>query len=152
MFSSYFNMTDSRYVIDKEFIKTGLGHTEDAYFAASGSEISLFWHAPYYFVNSQIIEASKEMGYVYSGRDINALDWITETEQSVASGIYLSSSELINKIVREKKPGSIIPVMAGAPDKERMDYLCAKIDVLIDELINLGYEIVPVSVLYEHAK
>ncbi|MBN1410065.1 MAG: polysaccharide deacetylase family protein [Spirochaetales bacterium] len=152
MFSSYFDMTDSRYLIDEDFIKNGLANSEDEYFAVTNKELSLFWHAPFYFVNSQIINASKEMGYVYVGKDVNTLDWVTESQQSLASGLYLSASEIINKIIREKKPGSIIPVMVGAPDKYRMDYLYNKIDVLIDELYNKGYDIVPVSVLYEHAK
>ena len=93
-------MTDSKYTLDKEFIKKGLGITEDEYYAATGRDISLYWHAPYYFVNSQIIEASKEMNYTYIGKDVDTMDWVSESAMSITRGIYLDSAELIEKIMK----------------------------------------------------
>ncbi|MBN2441605.1 MAG: polysaccharide deacetylase family protein [Spirochaetales bacterium] len=152
LFYSYFNMTNSKYNLDKEFIKKGLGITEDEYFAATGHDLDLYWHAPYYFVNSGIIEASKEMNYTYVGKDIDTMDWVSENESSITRGIYLTSSELIEKIMKDKKPGSIIPILVGLPQGKRKDYLFQKLDTLINALLNKGYTIVPVSTLIRHAK
>ena len=152
LFYTYFNMTDSKYNLDKEFIKKGLGINEDEYFSATGYDLSLYWHAPYYFVNSQIIEVSKEMNYMYIGKDVEAMDWVTENETNNTRGIYLSSAELIGKIMKDKKPGSIIPMVVGLPRGRRDDYLFNKLDILINAMLNSGYSIVPVSTLIKHAK
>lgn len=154
LFYTYFNMTDARFSVDKEFIKRGLARNEDDYFIATGKELSLLWHAPYYFVNTDIIEASEEMNYTYISRDVDSLDWATkETAQSGGgSGLYYSANRLVDRILAEKKPGSIIPVRIGRPDGERDDYLFHKIDLLLNGLISLGYKAVPVSTLMEHAK
>ncbi len=147
-----FNMTDSRFSIDKEFIMNGLARTEDEYFNATGKEVSLLWHAPYYFINSDMIEASQEMNYIYIGRDIDSLDWVTQDDLLVASGIYLPASDLVERIIEKKQPGSIISVQIGIPEERRDDYLFQKLDLLINGLIQRGYYIVPVSNLIENSK
>ena len=145
-------MTDSRFKLDKEFIKRGLDRNEDDYFKATGRELSLLWHAPYYFINSEIIEASKEMNYAYIGRDLDSLDWVTRDMSKTASDIYLPSSRLIERIMEQKKPGSIIPIMVGVPQSFRADYLFQRLDLLIDGLVKLGYSVVPATTLMENAK
>ncbi len=152
LFYAYFNMTDSRFLVDKDFIKSGLGRNEDAYFAATGKELSLFWHAPYYFVNSAIIEASREMNYTYIGRDVDSLDWVTREAAYTMPDIYLPAAQLIERIMKEKKPGSIIPVQVGMSEGGRDDYLFNNIDILIDNLVKVGYRIVTVSTLVENAR
>ena len=52
LFYAYFNMTDARFTVDSDFVKSGLARNEDDYYAATGRELSLLWHAPYYIVNS----------------------------------------------------------------------------------------------------
>ena len=151
LFYTYYNMTDARYKVDKNFIKQGLAHNEDDYYKATGKEISLFWHAPYYFVNTDIIEASKEMNYVYIGRDVDTLDWVAPGSIHSAK-LTLSAAEIVERIIQLKKPGSIIPIRIGKTEPERSDYLFHKLDVLINSLISLGYQVVPVSELMEHAK
>lgn len=154
MFYTYFNMTDSRFTVDKEFIKRGLARNEDDYFLATGKELSLLWHAPYYFVNSDIIEASREMNYTYISRDVDPLDWATKETvyNGSGGGLYYPSAVLVDRVLDKKKPGSIIPIRIGKSEGERDDYLFHKIDLLINGLISLGYKVVPVSVLMEHAK
>ncbi len=152
LFYIHFNMTDSRFHLDKEFIKRGLARNEDDYFKITDRELSLLWHAPYYFINSELIEASKEMNYTHIGRDIDSLDWVTDSMSIMAPGIYLPSAQLVERIIDLKMPGSIIPIMVGTPDGERVDYLFQKLDILIDGLLKLGYSIVPVTTLIEHAK
>jgi peptidoglycan/xylan/chitin deacetylase (PgdA/CDA1 family) len=152
LFYAYFNMTDARFHIDEDFIKKGLARNEDEYFLASGKELSLLWHAPYYFINSEIIKASKAMNYSYVGRDIDSLDWVSKNEKNISSGIYFSSARLVERIVKLKKPGSIIPIRLGRLTGERDDYLFQRVDLIINALMKLGYEIVTVSTLIEHAK
>jgi peptidoglycan/xylan/chitin deacetylase (PgdA/CDA1 family) len=152
LFYMYFNMTDSRFILNSEFIKQGMARTEDDYFNATEEEISLLWHAPYYFVNSDIIAASKEMNYTYVGRDVDSMDWVTKSTTTVAAGVYMPSAKLLERILEKKKPGSVIPILVGIPSGERDDYLFQKLDLLIDELLDRGYQIVTVSNLIENAK
>ena len=151
LFYTYFNMTDARYKIDPAFVKQGLGRNEDDYFALTGKELSLLWHAPHYYVNSTIIKAAKEMNYQYIGRDIDALDWVPYGDCSAAN-LYKSSRDIIENIIQEKKPGSIIPIRIGEVSKGRKDYLFQHLDLLINGLISRGYRIVPVTTLMEHAQ
>ena len=153
LFYTYFNMTDARFRIDKEFIKRGLARNEDDYFVATGDELSLLWHAPYYFVSSFIIEASREMNYVYVGRDVDSLDWVTrEYARNSDGGLYYPAPVLVEKILEKKQPGSIIPIRVGIPEGTREDYLFNNLGVLINGLISQGYDVVPVSTLIRNAR
>ncbi|MBN1837169.1 MAG: polysaccharide deacetylase family protein [Spirochaetales bacterium] len=152
LFYVYFNMTDSRFRLDREFIKRGLARNEDDYYAATGRELSLLWHAPYYFVNSDIVAASAEMNYAYVGRDVDPLDWVTRRTSLTAQDIYLSAGQIVERVMEQKKPGSIVPIRIGIPEGGREDYLFQKVDLLIDALLKRGYRVVPVTTLIEHAR
>ena len=152
LFYAYFNMTDARFTVDRDFVKSGLARNEDDYYAATGRELSLLWHAPYYIVDSSIIAAAAEMNYTYVGRDLDSYDWVTATESNQARGIYLRAADLVERIIARKKPGSIIPLQVGAGEGRRDDYLFQKLDLLINELAGRGYDIVPVSTLIQDAK
>jgi hypothetical protein len=56
--------------------------------------------------------------------------------------------ELIESILERVQPGSIIPVQIGRSG-ERDDYLFQRLDLLINGLLNEGYEIVTVHELRE---
>ena len=90
------------------------------------------------------------MNYSYIGRiwESDGLGSLQELRDS----LYLSSKEIVERIIRLKKPGSIIPVRIGQPEEGRKDYLFQDLDLVINALISSGYEIVPVSSLIEHAK
>lgn len=152
LFYAYFNMTDARFTVDRGFVKSGLARNEDDYYGITGRELSLLWHAPYYIVNSSIIAAAAEMNYTYVGRDLDSYDWVTATESNQARGIYLRAADLVERIVAQKEPGSIIPLQVGAGDGRRDDYLFQKLDILINELAGRGYDIVPVSTLIQDAR
>lgn len=152
MFFAAVDATDSRFKIDKDYVRRGLARAEDEWFAATGKELSLLWHTPYYTVSSDIIEAAQTMSYTYVGRDIDPMDWVTRADASRLPGAYASSHEIIERIVKEVKPGSIIPIRLGIPEGGRDDYLYRDLALLIDALIGQGYEIVPISTLIEHAK
>jgi peptidoglycan/xylan/chitin deacetylase (PgdA/CDA1 family) len=152
LFYTYFDMTDARYEITEDFITEGLARNEDEYFEATGSELSLLWHAPYYFVSPTIVQASREMNYTYVGRDVDALDWVPRQNGQGVSSLYRSNAQIV-----EKDPGSIIAMRVGTPGESsayggRDDYLFQKLDLLINRLTERGYDIVPVSTLIEHAR
>lgn len=152
LFSSVFTMTDSRFAVDRDFVKAGLARNEDDYFAATGRELSLLWHAPYYIVSSDIIAAAAQMNYAYVGRDLDTYDWVAATDANKARGLYFTASQLVERVITRKKPGSIIPIQIGMGNGRRDDYLFQKLDLIINGLIVLGYDIVPVSTLVEHAR
>ncbi|MBI9108475.1 MAG: polysaccharide deacetylase family protein [Spirochaetales bacterium] len=149
LFYAYFNMTDSRYRLDKEFIKRGLARNEDDYYALTGKELALFWHAPYYVVNTDIIKASGEMNYTYVNRDVDPLEWAWSMDSYGSAG--LSVPQMVEKIMDNKKPGSIIPIRLGE-GKEGTGALYSNLDLLLNNLIEKGYSIVPVSVLMDRAR
>jgi len=146
LFYTQMDMTDFRYSIDKNFIVRGLGRNEDSFFNETGREVSTLWHAPWYVVSPPILEATREMNYLYVGRDIDPLDWVVSDGSAGNSALYLRSSELLERVLDEVKPGSIIPIRIGRPG-EREDYFFRKLDLLINALLNEGYEIVTVSEL-----
>jgi len=149
LFYAYFNMTDSRYRLDKEFIKRGLARNEDDYYALTGEELALFWHAPYYVVNTDIIDASKEMNYTYVNRDIDPLEWAWSMDGYGSNG--LSVPQMVEKIMSSKKPGSIVPIRLGE-GKDGTGALYSNLDLLLNNLIEKGYSVVPVSVLMDRAR
>lgn len=150
LFFAYFDMTDSRYKIDPSFVRQGLARTEDDYYALTGKELSLLWHAPHYTADSMIIDAARKMNYTYVGRDVQPLDWVTKSDGLRGSGLYLSAADIIDRIMKQKEPGSIIPIRIGKLD--RSSFLWNRLDVLINDLISLGYSIVPVTTLMQHAR
>ena len=151
LFYAYFNMTDASFKIDKNFIKQGLARNEDDFFADTGRELSLLWHAPYYFTNTEIIDASREMNYTYVGRDVDPLDWVSKGDPTL-SAFYMPAADLVERVIQLKKPGSIIPIRIGRTDPGRGDYLFHRLDTLLNGLIEQGYEVVSVSTLIEHAR
>lgn len=155
LFYVYFDMTDRRYDVTGEFVVQGLARNEDDYYEITGRELSLLWHAPYYFVSDEIIAAGQQANYVYVGRDVDSLDWVPRRTDAGVSVLYMPAADLIERIVEEKQPGSIISMTVGVPSNdqgERQDYLFHRLDVLINALIDRGYSMVPVSTLIERVE
>lgn len=151
MFYADFDMTDTKFHINEDFILRGLSYNEDEYFSATGKELEPLWHTPYYFENTDIIEASNNHNYRYIGRDIDTLDWVPKDSSGSLGTIYFSSKAIIERIMKLKLPGSIIPVTVGKK-VHREDYLFNKIDLLIEALKASGYDLVTISKLLENSK
>jgi peptidoglycan/xylan/chitin deacetylase (PgdA/CDA1 family) len=151
MFFSAVDPTDARFKIDAEYVRRGLARAEDEWYAATGKELSLLWHTPYYTVNTDILAAGASMNYSFVGRDVDPMDWVTRSDVARLPGAYLDAHRIVEKIVAAAKPGSIIPIRLGIMDGNREDYLYSELALLIDDLIGQGYRIVPVSTLIEHA-
>jgi peptidoglycan/xylan/chitin deacetylase (PgdA/CDA1 family) len=152
MFFTTVDPTDARFKADRDYVRRGLARAEDEWFAATGKELSLLWHTPFYSVNDDILEAGASMNYVCTGRDVDSLDWVSRADAQRYPDSYLDAHRLVEKIVASARPGSIIPVRLGVPESGRDDYLFLELDLLVNALENEGYDIVPVSALIEHAK
>ncbi len=157
LFFTYFDMTDARFDVNAEFIKRGLAQTEDQFFETTGSELSLIWHTPFYFVSPPILQASRELGYTFVGRDVDSLDWVPRRDDSGLSRLYLPTAQIIERVVEESRPGSIISMTVGVPLEGesfggRDDYLFQHLDLLINRLMERGYSVVPVSELMDRAR
>jgi peptidoglycan/xylan/chitin deacetylase (PgdA/CDA1 family) len=151
MFFSAVDPTDARFKIGSDYVRRGLARAEDEWFAATGKELSLLWHMPYYTVNSDILAAGASMNYGYVGRDVDPMDWVTRSDAARLPGAYLDAHRIVEKVVAQAKPGSIIPIRLGTMDGNREDYLFRELALLVDDLMGMGYRIVPVSALIEHA-
>ncbi|MDR2314538.1 MAG: polysaccharide deacetylase family protein [Spirochaetaceae bacterium] len=146
MFYAPMDLSDSRYRVDANFVARGLARNEDEFFKATGKELSLFWHPPYYAVSREIADAAAAAGYRTVGRDIDSRDWVQPDTRRL--GIeQLSAADMIDYIMDAKEGGSIIPLRLGVLPGGRRDYLFNSLDVLLDALVREGYEVVPVSAL-----
>jgi len=151
MFFTAVDPTDARFKIDTEYVRRGLARAEDEWFSATGKELSLLWHTPYYTVNTDILAAGASMNYTFVGRDVDPLDWVTLADVARMPSSYLDAHRIVEKVLAEARPGSIIPIRLGIPAGGRDDYLFRELALLVDNLIGSGYRIVPVSTLIEHA-
>ncbi len=158
LFSSYFDMTDIKYQIESRFVQQGLSNTEDLYNQTTRKGLTLLWHAPYYFTNPAIIEAAQEAGYNYIGRDVvgeNGNPNPISTLNSV--GNQQSLWQTIERILQQKKAGSIISIRIGSPPDTTVvqlgdEKLAANLVLLLDALIEQGYSVVPISEIYREAR
>ncbi|MDR0450738.1 MAG: polysaccharide deacetylase family protein [Treponema sp.] len=152
MFFAPIDLSDSRYRIGEDFIARGLARNEDEFYQASGRELSLLWHPPYYAASAEIVSAASKAGYRSSGRDVDPMDWLSQEDAYRLGLSQISAGDMIDRIIDQKRPGSIIPIRLGALPGDRLDYLYLRINVLLDALVREGYRIVPVSALMEHAR
>ena len=151
LFYTHMDMTDYRYRVDEDFIIRGLGRNEDEFFRVSGREISTMWHAPWYVVSPPILDAGARMNYRYIGRDVDPQDWVVIDGAGGTLNLYKNSADLVEQVLKETRPGSIISVRVGKPGK-RDDYFFRKLDLLINALLEDGYDIIPVGELWEHSR
>jgi len=145
LFYAPIDLSDSRYRITPEFITQGLARNEDEYFKATGGDLSLLWHPPFYRSSAAIANAAFSSGYVTVSRDVDCGDWMPRDEALRLRLRRLTSSEMIELIMERKKANAVIPIRIGTLQGGRDDYLFKRIDVLLDALIRSGCEIVPVS-------
>lgn len=139
--SMFFTAADFRgkgFVVDEEFIRRGLARNEDEFFAATGSELSLMWHAPFYPVDDKIKSYGEKSGYKYI--DLSRLSLDTATLEGDRKNWYLSAGELVEFYVGNAHDKMIIPVSTGISKGTRGDYLYEKLGLLIEDLLEKGFE------------
>ena len=152
LFFAALDLTDSRYRINDEFITRGLARNEDEYFNATGRELALLWHPPWYAVSPQIRTAAANAGYLTAGRDVDPFDWVSLEDEKQFGLPRYSAAEMIDRIINMAGPEMIIPVRMGLLPGGRGEYLYQRINLLLDVLVQEGYEIVPVSALIDHVQ
>lgn len=148
LFFSSADLTGNDFTADKTFIKRGLARNEDEFFAATGKELSLFWHAPYYHTNRTIDSAAEEAGYTWICPSFRLNDDVTLENVAEGKVKYLSSNEIIDSCVDSlaaDKNNAHIFVTIGKTGGTRKDYLYEKLDLLIASLLDAGYEIIPMT-------
>ena len=148
LFYTYFDMSDPKYQINREFLKKGLARNEDDYYITTGQEMAMLWHAPYYYLNREILDTTGMLDYIYIGKELYVPDWIGKN--SPETRLYVDTVSLVDQILENVTPGMIIPITLGR-FSERDDYLYRQLPMLIEGLILQGYEIVPLfSLMDDH--
>lgn len=148
LFFTPWNLSDPSFKIDADFIRRGLARNEDDFHNATGGELSLLWHAPYYVRSPETDEGGKAAGYEYVNADVAVPDWVTAEMSPSLPGLYKSADAIIEYIMENIKPGAVIPVRVGKnPDGTRADYLYDRIDVLLNAITEAGYSVVTVGEL-----
>jgi peptidoglycan/xylan/chitin deacetylase (PgdA/CDA1 family) len=145
LFYAPIDLSDSRYQVSAQYIAQGLARNEDEFFRATGKELSLLWHPPFYRSSPLINSAAAAAGYTTASRSADFGDWISRDEALRLGLRQLSASNIIEQIIEKKSHGAVIPVRLGLNSGGRDDYLYQRIDVLLDALLRSGCEIVPVS-------
>lgn len=135
------DLLDGTFVIDSAFIKRGLARNEDEFFATTGKELSLLWHAPFYRATALMRRAGQEAGYRYIDALTTYTDRISLDTAQKTGLAYTDSAELIDKLVSHLKDGDIVPINIGTGGLLRTDYLYEKLDLLIAAILNNGYTI-----------
>ena len=157
LFYTHFDMASAKFAITRDFVQEGLARNEDEYFDLTGRELSLLWHAPFYFVSPELLEASQAMNYAYIGRDVDSLDWVAQYDATGISRLYRRSADIIETVMEQKRPGSIIAMTVGRAGDDQLrtgrdDYLFERLDVLMNALLVRGYRMVTVSTLIDRAR
>ena len=138
------NLLSDAFEIDADFVRRGLARNEDEFLAATGKELELIWHAPFYASNEMMVNAGESAGYVYVDAWTEANDRVSfEEAHSDDEKLYLSADEVIEKTVSRLHDGMVISVDIGNVDGSRTDYVYEKLPVLIRAILEAGYEIVP---------
>lgn len=147
MYFAVTDLTEKKFVYDEDFIRRGLARNEDEFYSATGCELSLLWHAPFYKSNAMIRKAGDSSGYRYV--EAGRLSFDTFTLEKAASGKYwyLESKDIISVLAENASDGMIIPVNLGISEGTRSDYLYEKLSLLIGALLDEGCQFVLVQSL-----
>lgn len=119
--------------LDSSKIKSEITKCTEKLYEMSKIKTNLF-RPPYGDYNNKVVRTAKELGYYTIQWDVDSLDW--------KPGI--SQDEILARVMKKVKPGSIILFHNDTPHTARL--LPAIIKLLKDE----GYSIVPVSSLIMH--
>lgn len=117
-------------VLDEKKIKEDISQCGDVIKKTTGGSIDLF-RAPYGDYNNTVIRAAKSLGYYTIQWDIDSLDW--------KPGI--SQTEIMNRINKKIRPGSIILFHNDTPHTAEI------LPDIITSLKSQGYSFEPVSKL-----
>lgn len=118
MFFTPVDLTKKEMNYNEQFVIRGLARNEDEFYNCTGSELSLWWHAPYNKADSKIKLMGEKAGYSYFD--------VSKKEVEVSE----------NRISVTLTPG-----------KDGAVELAKRFELFVNEMLNGGYEIVTVSQL-----
>jgi len=145
LFYAPIDLSDTRYRITQSFISQGLARNEDEFNHATGRELSVIWHPPFYRSTDLINSAAAVSGYITAVRSIDPGDWLSREDSLRLNMRQTPPAEIIEQIIKHNYNGAVIPVRLGLLPGGRDEYLFQRIEALLDALIRTGCEIVPVS-------
>ena len=145
MFFTSADLTSSSFISDESFIRRGLARNEDEFYALTGGELTLFWHAPLYKADSNVKASGRAAGYSYVESSTPLYDMTTLENAAVRGAEYYTTADAIDKIATFFKEGAVIPVSLGMSEGTRSDYLYNRFDVLVEAILDAGFRIVPIS-------
>jgi len=145
LFYTQIDLSDTRYRITNEFIARGLARNEDEFHKATGKELSVLWHPPFYRGSDTVNAAAAAAGYINVNRSIDPGDWMSREDTLRLNIRQIPPSEMIEQIIQKREYGAVIPIRLGLLPGGRDEYLFQRIEALLDALVRSGYEIVPVS-------
>jgi peptidoglycan/xylan/chitin deacetylase (PgdA/CDA1 family) len=137
------DLTAPGFVIDADFVRRGLARQEDDWFAVTGTELGLLWHAPGWVESPAVLEGARAANYKTVGTDLY---------YPLAPGKAVDVPALITSLLKNKKPGSIVPLTLGMKDSTTGESLFNRWDLLLGGLAEAGYRGVTVSQLMDHSR
>ncbi|MGP1587777.1 MAG: polysaccharide deacetylase family protein [Treponemataceae bacterium] len=149
MFYSAYTVSSDDFNFNENYIRRGLARNEDDFFELTGHELSLFWHMPDYYSNDIIQKSGNKAGYVWIDKGLAPPDRVTYEDTIRKISKYNTTSQMIDDVIENLKPGSVIPVSVGLSYGTRGDFLYDNLDVLISAILSKGYKIVTVSELLQ---
>jgi len=143
LFHIPFDLSTPGYVIDSAFVKQGLARQEDDWFSVTGKELSLLWHAPGWVQGPLLLTGAREANYLTFGHDVAV---------KVDGNRSADTTVLLEQILAAKLPGSIIPLTLGMKDSKTGESFFNRLDLLLNALVESGYNVVPVSQLVDKSR
>ena len=140
MFFTTADLTENSFVTNEDFVRRGLARNEDEFYACTGTELTLYWHAPYYSVSPELITYGGNAGYTY----VNAC-----TDVSEFTNPDMDPEKLIKRFCQalEKSGGGVVSVVGGFSQSNHSRPLYKYIALLISALLDSGYELVDLNSL-----
>ena len=137
------DLTAPGFIIDASFVRQGLARQEDDWFAATGKELGLLWHAPGWVEGPALSAGAKAANYKTVGTDLAF---------ALNAGRVVDVPTLIESVLKAKKPGSIVPLTLGMKDSTTGESFFTRWDLLLNGLVEAGYRGVTVSQLMDHSR
>ena len=140
MFFTTANLTENSFVINEDFVRRGLARNEDEFYDCTKSELTLFWHAPYYNTTPDIIKFGENAGYTYV---------YPCSDFSEFNNPDMDPEKLIKKYIAalEKTNGGVVSVVGGFSQSNHSRPLYKYMSLLISALLDSGYELVDLNSL-----
>lgn len=137
------DLTSPGFIIDAAFVRQGLVRQEDDWFAVTGKELGLLWHAPGWVEGPALSAGARAANYKTVGTDL-AYPWTGDKVIDVPT--------VIETLLKAKKPGSIIPLTLGLKDSTTGVSFFNRWDLLLNGLVEAGYNGVTVSQLMDNSR